>query len=221
MESRLPRRSGQRWPARRKGEGPGSGRGGNISGEEADMTTAPAAVLRHASGWSIAWAIALIGLGVLAAALPWATSFGFAMIVGWLLVFSGAVQMVHAFQSKGIGHLVWKLLIAILYLVIGFYFLANPILGIAAMTLLLAIFFFGEGITDVAAYIQNRKLAGAGWILLDGVVTLILGFMIWSHWPASSFWAFGLLIGISMIMTGVTRLMITLAARRLVSHFAS
>ena len=185
------------------------------------MTAAPAAVLKHVSGWSIAWSIALIGLGVLAAALPWATTLGFAMIVGWLLIFSGAVQVLHAFQSKGVGHIVWKLLIAILYLVIGFYALAHPLISLAALTLLLVIFFFGEGITDIAAYIQNRKLPGAGWILLDGVVTLLLAALIWWHWPSSSIWAFGLLIGISMIMTGVTRLMITMAARRLESHFAS
>ena len=153
-------------------------------------------------------------------ALPWATSLGFAVIVGWLLVFSGAVQVVHAFQSKGIGHIVWKLFIAVLYLAIGFYFLANPIVGIAAMTLVLAFFFFAEGLMDVVENIQNRKLNGAGWILLDGIVTLLLGLMIWRHWPVSSFWVFGILIGISMIMTGVTRLMITLAARRLVSQFA-
>lgn len=185
------------------------------------MTAAPAAVLKHVSGWSIAWSIALIGLGVLAAALPWATSLGFVMIVGWLLVFSGAVQVVHAFQSKGVGHVVWKLLIAILYLVVGFYALAHPLIGMAALTLLLVIFFFAEGITDIAAYIQNRELAGSGWILTDGIVTLLLAALIWWHWPASAFWAFGLLIGISIIMTGVTRLMITLAARRLVSQHAS
>ena len=183
------------------------------------MYAAPAAILRHASGWSIAWSVLLIVLGVFALALPWATSLGFAMIVGWLLVFSGAIQVIHAFQSKGIGHIVWKLFVAVLYLAIGFYFLGNPLMGLAAMTLVLAIFFFAEGITDLAAYLQNRKFAGSGWILLDGIVTLILALMIWRHWPASALWAFGVLVGIGMIMTGVTRLMITLAARKLVAQF--
>ncbi|MDE3137138.1 MAG: DUF308 domain-containing protein [Acidobacteriota bacterium] len=184
------------------------------------MYAAPAAILRHATGWSIAWSILLIFFGVLALALPLATTLGFAMIVGWLLVFSGSVQMIHAFQSKGIGHILWKLFVSLLYVVIGFYFLAYPLMGMAAMTLTLAVFFFAEGITDIAEYIRNRKLAGAGWILTDGVVTLLLSVMIWMHWPASSLWVFGILIGISMIMTGWTRLMITLAARKLASHFA-
>ena len=92
-------------------------------------------------------------------------------------------------------------------------------MGLAAMTLVLAIVCFAEGITDLAAYLQNRKFAGSGWILLDGIVTLILALMIWRHWPASALWAFGVLVGIGMIMTGVTRLMITLAARKLVAQF--
>jgi uncharacterized membrane protein HdeD (DUF308 family) len=184
------------------------------------MYAAPAALLKHVSGWSIAWSMLLILFGVLALALPWATSVGFAMIVGWLLVFSGAVQVVHAFQSKGIGHILWKLFVAVLYVVIGFYFLANPLMGLAAMTLALAIFFFAEGITDIAEYIRNRSLAGAGWILANGIITLLLSVLIWIHWPATSLFVFGIMIGISMIMTGWARLMITLAARKLESHFA-
>jgi uncharacterized membrane protein HdeD (DUF308 family) len=184
------------------------------------MYAAPAAIVRHVTGWSIAWSILLILFGVLALALPLATTIAFAMIAGWLLVFSGAVQVVHSFQSKGVGHIVWKLFVAFLYVVIGFYFLAYPLMGLVTMTLLLAFFFFGEGLMDLVEYIQNRKLTGAGWILVDAIVTLLLGVMIWRHWPASSLVVFGILIGVSMIMTGWTRLMITLAARKLVSHFA-
>jgi uncharacterized membrane protein HdeD (DUF308 family) len=53
---------------------------------------------------------------------------------------------------------------------------------------------------------------------LDGIVTLFLGFLIWNQWPVSSLWVIGTLVGISMIMTGTTRLMMTLAARKLVGE---
>lgn len=185
------------------------------------MNAAPSVVLRHASGWAIAGAIGLIVLGVFAMALPWATSFAFAMIVGWLLIFSAAIQIVHAFQLKGIGHLLWKLAVALLYLAVGCYFLVYPLMGLAAIALALAFFFLAEGLMDVAEFFQNRKLAGSGWILLDGIVTLLLGLMIAKHWPASSLWAFGILVGVSMVMTGLARLMVTLAARKIVEHFAA
>jgi len=129
--------------------------------------------------------------------------------------FQQRVPIVSGFQSKGIGSILWKLLIALLYLGAGFYFITHPVLGMAALTLGIAIFFLVEGVADLVTYFKERKSPGSGWILLDGIVTLLLGLLIWRHWPSSASWVVGLLLGISMLMTGMTRLMITLAARRL------
>ncbi|MGA7291558.1 MAG: DUF308 domain-containing protein [Terriglobales bacterium] len=176
---------------------------------------ASTAVSTLGSGKSIIWAILLIAFGVLAIALPFATSWGVIVVIAWLIVFSGGFQFIHAFQSKGIGSVVWKLLVAIVYLIVGLYFLLHPILGVAAFTLALAIFFVAEGLLDLVAYFQNRSALGSGWILFDGIVTLILGVMVWRQWPSSSLWVIGTLVGISMILTGTTRLMLSVAARRL------
>ena len=168
------------------------------------------------SGKSIVWAVVLIIFGFLAIALPFATSWGVVLVIAWMIVFSGAFQFIHAFQSKGIGHILWKLLVAILYLIVGLYFLLHPVLGVAAFTLALAIFFVIEGVMDLVAYFQARAMSGSGWILFDGIVTLILGVLVWRQWPSSTLWVIGTLVGISMIFTGMTRLMLSLAARRLV-----
>jgi uncharacterized membrane protein HdeD (DUF308 family) len=172
-------------------------------------------VPRLASGGSIVWAILLIVFGFLAIALPFATSWGVVVVIGWLIVFSGGFQFIHAFQSKGVGHILWKLLVAILYLIFGIYLLLHPVVGVAALTLVLAIFFVLEGIFDLVAYFKARGLPGSGWILFDGIVTLILGILVWRQWPSSSLWVIGTLVGISMIFTGMTRLMLGLAAKRL------
>ena len=166
------------------------------------------------SGMSIVWAILLIVFGFLAILLPRATSFGVVVVIAWLIVFSGGFQFIHAFQSKGAGSILWKVLVAILYLIVGIYFLMNPLIGIAGFTLALAIFFVAEGVMDLVAYSQNRNAGGSGWILVDGIITLILGLLVWRQWPSRSLWVIGTLAGISMIMTGTTRLMISLAARR-------
>ena len=167
------------------------------------------------SGGSIVWAILLIVFGFLAIALPLGTSLGVVMIVAWLLILSGGFQFVHAFQSQGAGHIAWKLLVAVVYLIAGIYFLMHPLLGLASFTLALAFFFVAEGVMDLIAYFQNRSAEGAGWILFDGIVTLILGVLVWRHWPSSSGWVIGTLVGISLLMTGITRLMLSLAARRI------
>ena len=164
---------------------------------------------------SILLSILLIIFGFLAITLPAATSIGVALVIGWLVLFGGLVQLVHSFQSKGIGHIVWKLLVAAFYLAAGAYLIARPALGLAGLTLALAIFFVAEGVVDVIAYFSARKSGSSGWMLLDGVVTLILGLMIWNRWPATSLWVIGTLVGISMFMTGITRLMMAVATRKL------
>jgi len=67
---------------------------------------------------------------------------------------------------------------------------------------------------DIALYFQARAIHGSSWMLLDGIITLLLGLMIYLQWPSSSAWAIGTLVGVSMIISGVTRLMLSLAVRK-------
>jgi uncharacterized membrane protein HdeD (DUF308 family) len=179
------------------------------------MATALVGGLKRISRVSLVLSILLIIFGVLAITLPMATSVGVVIIIGWLVMFDGLAQLVHAVQSNGVGHIVWKILVALLYMVAGGYLIAHPALGVAGFTLALAIFLFSEGVADVIAYLSTRKSGDtSAWMLLDGIITLILGFMIWKQWPVSSLWVIGTLVGISMVMTGTSRLMMTLAVRK-------
>jgi uncharacterized membrane protein HdeD (DUF308 family) len=58
----------------------------------------------------------------------------------------------------------------------------------------------------------------SSWLLLNGIITLLLGGLILFHWPSSSIWAIGTLVGVNLLMTGITRLMFGLAARKLVAQ---
>jgi uncharacterized membrane protein HdeD (DUF308 family) len=170
--------------------------------------------LKRASRASLVLSIVMIFFGILAITLPMASSIGVVIVIGWLVIFDALAQLVHAFQSEGIGHIAWKLLVAVLYLVAGGYLIARPALGVAGFTLVLGIFLFAEGVADVVAYFSTRKSGSSGWMLLDGIITLVLGLMIWNQWPFSSLWVIGTLVGISMVMTGTTRLMMALAVRK-------
>jgi len=164
---------------------------------------------------SVALAILLIILGLLAISLPMAASIGVVRVLSWLVLFDGIAQLVYAFRSKGVGSYLWKLLVAVLYVGAGLYLLFHPLLGLASLTLVLAVFFFVEGVIDVFTFFFTRAGGGSNWLLLHGVVTLLLGLMIWRRWPFSSFWAIGTLVGISMLITGITRLMMAVEARKL------
>ena len=74
----------------------------------------------------------------------------------------------------------------------------------------------------MVAYFSTRKGGGnSPWMLVDGIITVVLGFMIWNQWPVGSLWVIGTLVGISMVMTGTTRLMMTLAVRKVAKSLTS
>jgi uncharacterized membrane protein HdeD (DUF308 family) len=170
--------------------------------------------LKSVSRWSLVWAVLLIVCGVLAIALPLASSVGIVLLLGWLVLVDGGIQLVHAFQSSGVGHIAWKVIVALFYAVAGFYLISHPLAGVAVLTLVLAVFLFAEGIADVVAYFTLRKAGGSAWMLINGAVTILLGVLIWVHWPGASLGVIGTLVGISMIMTGMARLMMTMAVRK-------
>ena len=164
---------------------------------------------------SVFLSVALIIMGILGIVLPEIPSIAVVLIVGWLLLFDGFIQLVHAFQSKGVGHIAWKLLVSACYIAAGIFLVARPIIGAASLTLMLAVFLFALGVMDIVFYFSARYAGRSGWMLFNGVVTLILGFMIWRRWPQGSLWYLGTLVGVAMFMTGVTRLMMTLGVRKL------
>jgi uncharacterized membrane protein HdeD (DUF308 family) len=178
------------------------------------MSTAMEAIPHRLSRSSLILAIILIILGLLAINLPAATSIGAVKVLGWLIIFDGFAQLVHAFQSEGVGRIAWKILVAVLYLAGGAYLLANSLLGVAGLTLALAIFFFAEGVLDLTAYFVTRRNDRSVWLLLHGILSVFLGLMIWRQWPDGSFWVIGTIVGISMFISGFSRLLMALEARK-------
>jgi uncharacterized membrane protein HdeD (DUF308 family) len=170
---------------------------------------------RKASGWSMLWGILMFICGILAISLPLASSIGVVLVLAWLILFAGIAHLIFAFQCHGIGAFVWQVLLAVAYGIAGIYMLMNPLLGVVSLTLVLAVFLLFEGIVELALYFRIRRVRHAGWILFDGIVTLFLGILIWAQWPSSSLWIIGTLIGISLIFSGISRVMLSVAIRRL------
>jgi uncharacterized membrane protein HdeD (DUF308 family) len=143
------------------------------------------------------------------------------ILVGWLLIFGGVAHLVAAFGGGGAGRVIWQVLIGILYILGGVYFLTHPLLALGTLTLLLAVIILMEAALEVIAYFRTRSEGGSGWLLVNALITLLLGGLIWFHWPSSSVWAIGTLVGVNLLMTGISRLMVGLAARKLMSRVAA
>ncbi len=157
-------------------------------------------------GGSRAGAIVLIVLGLLAIFLPLFAGAAITAIVGWLLLLAGVAHFFFGWHARTTGAVVWQLIIGLVYVVVGFYLILHPERGLLTLTLLLASYFVIEGVVELTMYFRLRRAHRASWFLWDGLVTLVLGVLIWSNWPFSSVWALGTIVGISLLMSGVSRL---------------
>src|SRR5277367_724515 len=152
-------------------------------------------VVRQASTWSIVWGILLIVFGMLAVGSPLLAAVAVNAVIGWLIVLAGAVHLILAFSAHSTGSVIWKLLVGVAYLAFGGYVIAHPILAVASLTLILASLFLIEGVLNIILFFKMRALQASSWMLIDGVITLLLGLMIYAQWPTSSAWAIGTLVG--------------------------
>jgi uncharacterized membrane protein HdeD (DUF308 family) len=170
--------------------------------------------------WSIFLSILLILAGFFTLMIPFVGGIGVAIFVGWAMIVSGVTHLIFAFKTHTTGSVIWELLVGLVYFFAGVYLLLHPLAGLASLTLLLAFYLFFEAIFEVVQFFQVRPRNGAVWLLVDGLITFVLALMIWRSWPSSSLWAIGTLIGISMLFSGFSRLMLALTARRVLRAVA-
>jgi len=181
-------------------------------------TTSLGRIAKESIGWSIGLSVLMIVAGILAIVIPPAAGIAVLFVVAWLLIFSGAAHLVFAWHVRTSGGVIWEVLLGILYAGVGVYTLIHPVAGLAALTLVLAIYLFVEAVFELILSFRLRPMPGSNWILFDGIVTLILAILIWRSWPSSTEWVIGTLVGISMLFSGVSRLSLSLAARRLLAR---
>jgi uncharacterized membrane protein HdeD (DUF308 family) len=180
----------------------------------------PATIIKKASGWFIAMAVVFIILGIVAIVEPGVAGLAVTILVGWLLVVGGVAHLIAAFSGGGAGRVIWQVIVGIIYIVGGFYFLTHPLLGLGTLTLFLAGIILVEAVMEFIAYFRMRSEGGSGWLLVNALITLLLGALIWVHWPSSSVWAIGTLVGVNLLITGFSRLMLGMAARKLATGVA-
>ena len=168
------------------------------------------------------WGILMLICGFLAITLPFASGIGVAIVIGWVLLATGVWHLLFGFRSgSGVGGFLWQVLLALVYGAAGLMLLMRPLAGLAWLTLVLATFLLIEAVLEIVLYFNIRGRPNAVWVLVDAIITLLLGILIWAHWPFSSVWAIGTLIGVSLIFSGISRLMLSSAAAKPVASAAA
>lgn len=158
--------------------------------------------------------IILAALGLLAIGAPFLATVVVVKLAGWLFLIGGIVGLASLFTGRRVPGSFWSFLSAIVSILVGFYILTRPLAGMLSLTLVLAAFFFAQGITQIFASLSHRRvLKSWGWVLLSGIVDLILGGIIISGWPETSTWVLGILVGVNLFMFGVALIMTAFASR--------
>jgi uncharacterized membrane protein HdeD (DUF308 family) len=177
--------------------------------------------VRRSAGWSLAAGVLLIFAGIVSVAAPSIAAFTVTIFVGWAMIFGGVAQAIYAFTNKeATGHVLFKVLLAILYVITGGYILYHPIPGVAALALLLGSVLLAEAVVLAILAFQVRPRPGWGLWLFDAIVTLALAIFILVNWPGNSIAILAAFIGVSMMFSGISRIILAITVRSAVPRTA-
>jgi uncharacterized membrane protein HdeD (DUF308 family) len=156
--------------------------------------------------------IGLIILGAFAISSALIATLATTLVFGILLLLGAVFQIGTAFWGRSWRGFFLHLLAGALYLIVGMFMIENPVEAALGLTLVVAAYLLVGGILRIVLSVVER-FDGWGWVLLNGVVTLVLGVMIWRAWPASSLVVIGIFVGIDMLFAGWSWIMTALAVR--------
>jgi uncharacterized membrane protein HdeD (DUF308 family) len=159
--------------------------------------------------------IVAILIGCLAILVPAVAAVGTAIFIGWVLLIVGALLVAAAFSAHSVGTLLWRLLWAVLTVIVGLWLIVEPHNGTLTLTLVLGIYFLLMGITRTTIAFTARGQPNAGWLGLSGVCGLLIGILVLAKFPSSADWAIGLLVGIDLIFAGWTLTSVALLGKDL------
>jgi uncharacterized membrane protein HdeD (DUF308 family) len=129
------------------------------------------------------------------------------------MLVAGVVQTVYAFQAGSVGRGLLRLLFGGITILAACAIIGQPGMALATLTLFLAVYFVVDGLTTLFA--SSAVEQGKGLVIFNGIVTLVLGVMIWRGWPVSGAWAIGVLVGIRLIFSGITMLVLGSVGREI------
>lgn len=167
------------------------------------------------SRWAAPLGIVMIILGVVAIALPLFVTLASTVIFGWVFIAAGIAQVIYAFQGKGAGHVIWKVILGLLYCLGGIFVLTHLIEGVFTLTLVVGITIFLQGIIQVVMSFQTRRVSPRWiWMLISGLIGIVLGIYIWSQLSSTAPWLIGTLVGINLLFDGIWMLTLHSGGRR-------
>lgn len=144
-----------------------------------------------------------IVLGLLCMMAPVITGLSIALLLGILVLTAGVARVIWAFKSGSVGQGIWRFVLGGLTVLCGLLLVVNPVFAAGVLTIVLALYFIIDGVSEIAAGVGTRQ----GWLTFAGVVSILLGVLLWAQFPLSGAWAMGILLGLKLLLIGIIMLM--------------
>jgi len=170
--------------------------------------------LRREWWWFLVLGIVLMVAGVVSLSYPFVASVAAVMVLGVSMLVSGLATMVTAFWAGRWSAMLLQLLIGVFYTVVGFLIMDRPLASTASLTLVVSVLFIVMGIMRSAAALTLR-FPQWGWSLLSGLLTTLVGLIIYRNMPFTALWAIGTLVGIQLLFDGWFWIMLAISLHRL------
>jgi uncharacterized membrane protein HdeD (DUF308 family) len=165
-------------------------------------------------GWLITGGILSLLVGLLALSSPQLFSSLIVQLLGAFALVSGVISLFIAVFGKDIVPRGLNAIFALVRIGAGFALLSCVRSGLNLITLVFAVYLMVEGIFGIFGAFKIRGRNGWIFMLLNGIATLVLGLMVYAHWPSGSAWILGLFFGINLLFNGLSQLMLGLSASK-------
>ncbi|MDK1488864.1 HdeD family acid-resistance protein [Sinorhizobium sp. 7-81] len=153
--------------------------------------------------WFVALGVLLIMCGGIAFGNLFMATVGSVYYIGAIMLVGGLLNLAHAFQVRGWESIVYWVLSGACYAAAGLFAFINPVLASSVLTFLMAVALIVAGCSRLWVGFKLRPLAGWGWIVIGGLVTLVAGLVIAGGWPVNSLWILGLFLAVDLVMQGL------------------
>jgi len=169
----------------------------------------------HRWGWFVALGVALIVIGIFAWIEVVAVTLAGVILLGAAMLVGGVFQIIHSFAVRGWSGFLLHVLMGVLYIIGGFLIMAEPVQGAVVVTVFVAVCLAIAGIMRMVLAVQHRELTGWWLMLFSGLITLLIGLLLYAALPWSGLWVIGTLIAVELVIQGITWVQFGLMLRRM------
>ncbi|SHG58016.1 Uncharacterized membrane protein HdeD, DUF308 family [Cognatiyoonia sediminum] len=155
---------------------------------------------------SIVWpaiGVLMIVFGIIALLNPFRATIAVELMLGWMFLIAAVIQVVAIFKVDTWGQRIWALLLVVVNVFVGISLLSNPLAGVLALTFVIGILFGASGLVKFFMSFGMRGTPMFWPMLLSGIISVILAFMILANYPASAVSLLGILLSVELISSGV------------------